>query len=146
MEKLGKIEYIIVHHSERTIDFPLFIKMRHMYLRHWEDIGYHYLIGGNSPFTINGKLYFGRSRELIGAHAIGYNRNSLGICLIGNFDKTNPSKNQLLTLSSFLEDKIGEYSVPIQNILGHNELPGVTKSCPGSLIDMSYIREEIAKE
>lgn len=146
MEKLEKIEYIIVHHSERTIDFPLFIKLRHKYLRHWEDIGYHYLIGGrNNLFTTNGKLYSGRPEEIIGTHAIGYNRNSLGICLIGNFNKIYPSKEQLFTLFSFLNAKTEEYSIPIQNILGHRELPNVTKSCPGKLVNMDYIRKKLNK-
>jgi N-acetylmuramoyl-L-alanine amidase len=145
MEKLEKVEYIVVHHSERTIDSPFFIRFRHKYLRRWEDTGYHFLIANGNIFTINGELCIGLPESSIGSHAWGYNRNSLGVCLVGNFDEVAPSQKQLSALFSFLKDKVQEYNIPIKNILGHRELPGVTKSCPGKLIDMDYIREKLIK-
>lgn len=144
--KLETVNYIIIHHTERNNDFPLFIKIRHIFLRKWEDIGYHHLIGNTRPFTRDGKLYPGRKENFQGAHAFGYNCNSLSVCLIGNFDKKKPSKKQLQTLYSFLLNKITQYSIPIENILGHNELSNVTKSCPGKHLDMDKIRKEIKQK
>ncbi len=146
MIKIEIVRYIIVHHTERNNDFPLFVKLRHVYLRKWEDIGYHYLIGNTRPFTIDGKLYFGRPEIFQGAHASGYNHNSLGICLIGNFDKKRPSRRQLETLYSFLVDKVYQYNIPPENILGHRELPEVVKTCPGKYVDMDMAREVITKK
>lgn len=140
----NSVRYIIVHHTERNNDFPAFIRFRHMYLRGWDDIGYHYLIGNKRPFTRDGHLYAGCMENCVGAHARGYNDQSLGICLIGNFNKSNPSPKQLETLISFLKEKGEQYQISNCNILGHRELPNVTKSCPGKNLDMDMVREAMA--
>lgn len=143
MDPMQKIEYLIVHHTGRHNDFPLFIKLRHIYLRKWEDIGYHYLIGNSRLFTKDGKIYNGRPETIEGAHTKGYNKNSLGICLIGNFDKKSPSQKQIKTLLRFLVQKKEENQIPIKNILGHHETFNSQKTCPGKMINMDYIREQI---
>jgi hypothetical protein len=143
MNRLEKVEYLIIHHTSRNNDFPFFVRLRHKYLRGWDDIGYHYLIGGTGFFTKNGRIYPGRPEGMKGAHTFGYNRRSLGICLIGNFEKTAPSKEQFESLFSLLEQKAKQYSVPIEKILGHGELPGADTACPGKWVDMDYIREMI---
>lgn len=134
MEKIDEVRYIIVHHTERNNDFPEFIRWRHKHLRGWEDIGYHYLIGNPRPFSIDGKIYTGRSEKLEGAHALGYNKNSLGVCLIGNFDKNFPSKKQFASLFSILEEKMEEYNIPLENIRGHRELCGIKNLVQGILL------------
>lgn len=146
MNRMQTVEKIIIHHTERNNDFPLFAKLRHKYLRGWEDVGYHYLIGNKRPFTKDGKIYSGRNETLEGAHTLGQNKNSLGVCLIGNFDKNPPSKKQLESLLSLLKEKISQYKIHIKNIRGHNEFPEVTKSCPGRWTEMNYIRAVISKK
>lgn len=141
---VNDIRYIIVHHTERNNDFPAFIKFRHIYLRGWDTIGYHYLIGNRRPFTKDGGLYLGRPENHVGAHARGFNGVSLGICLIGNLNNTNPSPKQLKALVDFLKKKSKQYQIPVRNILGHRELPNVTKSCPGQNLDMDMVRQAVA--
>lgn len=141
----NKVEYIIVHHTQRNNDFPAFIRFRHIYLRKWDDIGYHYLIGNKRPFTGDGRIYVGRSEDSVGAHALGYNDKSLGICLIGNLDKTAPSLRQIKSLVSLLKEKTRQYRIPSKNILGHRELPGTTKSCPGYNLDMDIVRQAVTE-
>jgi N-acetylmuramoyl-L-alanine amidase len=136
-------QLIVIHHTERNNDFPLFVRWRHKYLRGWDDIGYHYLIGNKRPFTRDGKIYSGRSESVPGAHARGYNFNSIGICLIGNFNKTVPSEKQMNALVSLARQRMAFYRIPVENILGHAELPGAKKSCPGRNIDMSEVRLSI---
>jgi peptidoglycan recognition protein len=51
----------------------------HMDTNGWSDIGYNFLVGGD------GNIYEGRGWIRVGAHTPGYNINSMGICLIGNF-------------------------------------------------------------
>jgi len=125
MEPLKEINFIVIHHSQREIDSPRQIRKRHLE-RGWEDIGYHYLIGKK------GKLYRGRSIRFIGAHVLGYNKNSIGICLIGDLDKSIPTRKQLKSLIKFLGKISKKYKIPIENILGHREFPNVTKTCPGN--------------
>lgn len=144
MEILKKelVEYIIIHHSNRTLDSPLFIKLRHKFLRGWDDTGYHFIIG-NGAITQNGQIYNARSTDYVGAHSYGYNEKSLGICLIGNFDCCTPTFMQyrsLIRLVMFLKTK---YEIPSINILGHNETLGCKKTCPGNRVLMERIRKLI---
>ena len=139
MEPLKKVNFIAVHHSQRKIDSVKRIRDLHIKTNKWEDIGYHYLIDKKC------KIHVGRSEKFIGAHVFGHNKNSVGICLIGNFDEEKPTKAQIRTLIKFLKNKIKKFKIPIKNILGHREFSGVTKTCPGKFVDMGKIREIISK-
>ena len=93
----------------------------------WDDIGYHYVI------RRNGKVEKGRDVSIAGAHAKGHNFNSIGICLVGGIDDNGKADdnytlkqyNALIQLISFLE-----ITFPIDDVLGHRDLPSVNKSCP----------------
>jgi N-acetylmuramoyl-L-alanine amidase len=57
--------------------------------RGFKDIGYHFVI-----YT-DGSVVPGRPLEKIGAHALGYNESSVGVCLVGGVggpDKLNPGQ------------------------------------------------------
>lgn len=134
MEHLEKIKYLVIHHSKNRNSLES-IKELHVNINNWEDIGYHWLIDGE------GTLLKGRDEKFQGAHVFSFNKNSIGICLIGNFDIKRPSKNQILTLQWLLQKKMREYLIPAENILGHREFPDVKKSCPGKFVNMDEIRK-----
>ena len=54
----------------------------HIDVRGWIDIGYQFVIGED------GNIYEGRGWNFIGAHAPGYNAQSIGISIIGDFSGT----------------------------------------------------------
>ena len=89
--------------------------------------GYHYYI------TRDGYVYQTRHEQLIGAHAVGYNSHSLGVCYEGGLDehgeaadtRTPKQKRALLHLLRHLKK-----AHPDARILGHHDLPGVHKDCP----------------
>ena len=141
LEKLGKVEYLVVHHTSRDIDSASFVRSRHKYIRGWGDTGYHHLIGNGKLLSRDGKLYSGRDENLMGAHVYGHNRNSLGVCLIGDLDKSLPTEKQMNTLVDYLEEKMDKYNIPVENIFGHREFPNVTKTCPGKYLDMDLVRD-----
>jgi len=143
MDKLENIEYLIVHHTSRKYDFPFFVKLRHKFLRGWEDNGYHYMIGNGKIFTEDGEIYACRPEYYQGAHTLRYNNKSLSISLIGNYDNEIPTNDQMITLCGILTKKANEYRIPLENIVGHNELNNNRKTCPGKNIDMSHIRKII---
>ena len=95
----------------------------------WSDIGYHYVI------RRDGSVEDGRPNQRMGAHVKGFNRYSLGICLVGGKSAAGKPENNftkkqfdaLYTLITALSDL---YNVPERRILGHCDFPGVTKSCP----------------
>ena len=89
--------------------------------------GYHYYI------TREGKTYQTRHENLVGAHARGYNKHSLGVCYEGGLDeqgnpddtRTPRQKRALLRLLRRLKK-----AHPAAVILGHRDLPDVHKACP----------------
>lgn len=95
--------------------------------RGFNSIGYHYII------KLDGTIEKGRDINEIGAHAKGYNTNSIGICYIGGLDskcnpkdtRTNEQKDALISLISNCI-----YDIPeINKILGHRDT-GANKACP----------------
>lgn len=95
--------------------------------RGWSSIGYHYVI------RRSGDLEEGRPIDEIGAHTLGHNAESIGICLVGGkaretglpVNYTAAQWNALLDLVALLVHRY-----PIKNIYGHNELTD-QKTCPG---------------
>lgn len=82
---MRKINKIIIHCSatpegrEITVeDITLWHKKRG-----FKTIGYHYII------YLDGSIHIGRPEEEIGAHCVGQNSNSIGICYIGGMDIEN---------------------------------------------------------
>ena len=88
--------------------------------RGFKDIGYHFVI------TLVGKIKKGRPIEQPGAHAKGYNSNSIGVCYIGGLDfNGNPKdtrtlaqihalRNNVDTLRAIYGDNVG--------VVGHRDL------------------------
>ncbi len=93
--------------------------------RGFAQIGYHYVIG------LKGEVWRGRDEREIGAHVLGYNRNSIGVCYIGGLDKygkpkdtrTPAQKRALLTLLRELKKRY-----PNAVIKGHRDF--ANKTCP----------------
>jgi N-acetyl-anhydromuramyl-L-alanine amidase AmpD len=98
--------------------------------RGWSDIGYHYLIDRD------GTIADGRPVERAGAHAKGYNSNSIGIAIFGGHGGTaNDEFEENFTDAQdrALRRLIAQLQMEFPNInqvVGHNDLPKVTKACP----------------
>lgn len=97
--------------------------------------GYHYYI------TRDGKVYQTRHENLVGAHAKNYNRHSLGVCYEGGLNESGRpcdtrTKEQKAALWHLLKSLKSDY--PAARILGHCELPGVSKACPCFLASKEY--------
>ena len=95
--------------------------------RGFRKIGYHFVI------RRSGILETGRSINETGAHAKGYNHNSIGICLIGGISDAgkpinNYTQEQWITLTSLCKTLLTLF--PDATITGHRDLPNVHKECP----------------
>ncbi|MBK8668457.1 MAG: N-acetylmuramoyl-L-alanine amidase [Saprospiraceae bacterium] len=68
----------------------------HVNTNGWQDIGYNWLIDPN------GVLYEGRGggENVRGAHMCGYNNNTLGVCVMGNFVSLIPSDTAIISLKT----------------------------------------------
>jgi N-acetylmuramoyl-L-alanine amidase len=133
---LKDVLYIIVHHTEE-IDWDINKTHKfHQDHRGWSGIGYNFFI------EENGEIIKGRGYH-VGAQAYSYNQKSIGICLAGNFDIQTPSIEQLKSLSKLCIFLLDQYNISTTQILGHRELNGITKSCPGKNFNMDQFRESI---
>ena len=124
------IDMIVVHCSGSRCNHRYTLEQLrhdHVVVNGWRDIGYHFYI------TLEGVVYPCRPVERMGAHALGYNAHSIGICYEGGLDeKGKPADTRTPAQKASLEDLL--YSLvldyPDAEILGHRDLPWVRKSCP----------------
>ena len=124
---MRKIEKLIVHCSATKPDMNIGAdEIREWHLkRGFSDIGYHFVI------RRDGTLERGRPLDLTGAHCKGYNKRSVGICLIGGVDYDNePQINYTAKQWSLLAQLISSFLLiyPDLRVAGHNEFS--TKACP----------------
>ena len=100
------------------------IRRCHINDKGWADIGYHYVI------RLNGFIERGRAEWRQGAHCVGHNRHSIGVCYVGGLDQNgNPSDTrtpaQRRAMLTLLKELTQKYHCEIH---GHNEYS--TKACP----------------
>lgn len=93
--------------------------------RGFKGVGYHYVI------LLDGTVEPGRPESEVGAHTLGQNANSIGICYIGGLDanakpkdtRTDAQREALIKLVKELKAKY-----PGATVHGHNEF--ANKACP----------------
>ena len=118
---------LIVHHSASPLSWTLEdLERVHVEERGWRALGYNYVI------EADGQLRVGRPLWEIGAHARGHNRDSIGICAIG--DNTHAGRGwtppQMLSLQRFIIS--ARLLIPDLEILGHRDvMPSGYTECPG---------------
>lgn len=92
----------------------------------WNDIGYHYVV------YRDGSIHEGRSVDIAGAHCVGHNTNSIGICYVGGVatdgktPKDTRTELQKVGLLKILYDL--KHIYPYAKIYGHRDFS--TKACP----------------
>ncbi|MFW6075063.1 MAG: N-acetylmuramoyl-L-alanine amidase, partial [Chloroflexota bacterium] len=136
------IQKVIIHHTDTEAGWEdpaavvRAIFYYHAIILEWGDIGYNFLVDWA------GNVYEGRygGANVIGGHALQFNRGSMGIALIGNYDgmELTPAAFEALTRliasrapqvdARLTSDWFNWADVP--NILGHGDVIGT--ECPGS--------------
>jgi len=148
---MAKVNYIIIHCSDSDFGCLRIIDSWHKN-RGWNSCGYHFVIGNGKPSSdiynevFDGQIECGRpifadGTADLGAHCLGYNHNSVGICLIGKETFTDKQLNSAYKLSVFL---LKLYKLNVDSILGHCETVSGRnqgKTCPN--LNMSTFRENV---
>ncbi|XP_017888611.2 peptidoglycan recognition protein-like, partial [Ceratina calcarata] len=119
------VPYVIISHTvtdfcttQAECTFRVrFAQTFHIESRHWSDIAYNFLVGGD------GLVYVGRGWNYVGAHSFGYNNKSIGISCIGTFNSLKPSKTQLYALELLIETgvELGKIAKDYK-LLGHRQI------------------------
>lgn len=142
--KLKDVRYIVIHCSATPPDMDIGLAEidRWHRARGFFKVGYHFII------RRDGTVEVGRSIDEPGAHAVGYNSVSIGICLVGGVARIPdadgkpdadgprwdliPENNFTPEQFTALKALVGglKHQHPNAEVLGHRDLPGVRKSCP----------------
>jgi len=91
-------------------------------------VGYHYVI------EKDGKITQTRQHDEEGAHAIGMNTKSIGVCFSGNFDVTIPTPAQMAAWYNVYGALLKQYP----NIPTYPHRKYATKTCHGKLLKDDY--------
>ncbi len=130
-------EFIVLHHTATEMGDVAAINREHQQRKdssgaHWRGIAYHFLIG-NGRGMQDGAIEptFRWTEQSDGAHAgsLKHNERGIGICLVGNFNKTPPTRKQLASLKSLMDWLQQEAGIPAERVLRHSDIK--TTDCPG---------------
>ena len=156
----SSVRLAIVHHTAGPNDYSPAqaaaimrgIQLYHVKSNGWNDIGYNFLVDRYG--TVYEGRYGGVDRNVVGAHARGFNTGSVGVAVIGTFETANiPAAAEAalsavlawrldlahvdpLTALTFVSGGSERYpsGIPVflQAVSGHRDT-GLT-SCPGDLL------------
>lgn len=134
-------QYIVVHHSASpTGNATIFDRLHRG--KGWDGLAYHFVItNGNGGLDGGLEISPRWSTQKHGAHAgalpaatradfrNGFNEFGIGICLVGNFERQQPTERQLETLARLIQELRTQFDIPADHILGHATVKGT--ACPG---------------
>lgn len=146
----SKWKYIIVHHSAADKGSPQGIDSYHRQ-KGWDELGYHFVIGNGVDYP-DGQIYVGSRwpKQKYGAHTRvsskddnRWNMTGIGICLIGDFDHTRPSRKQLASLARLISFLQRETGIPMARVVEHRDVDPHTR-CAGRYFNLDQAKSQIA--
>ncbi|KAJ8733169.1 hypothetical protein PYW08_001467 [Mythimna loreyi] len=126
------VDLVIIQHTvtrtcntdEKCAEIVRNIQTNHMDNLGYADIASSFVIGGN------GKVYEGAGWLHVGAHTYGYNKKSLGITFIGNYNNDTPTEASLEALKALLRCGVEQgHLTSNYQIVGHRQL--IATESPG---------------
>jgi N-acetylmuramoyl-L-alanine amidase len=132
---------IILHHSGTSDGEEMSwnaIRKYHIEHNQWADIGY------NAGVELVGASYevlMGRPWDRSGAHCIGQNNVSLGICLVGNFNLAAPPEAQLRCAARHVAMWCRMFEIPVTEIYRHSSFNDT--DCPGDYFDLDQFKSMV---
>ncbi len=125
-------KHIVIHHSATGEGSARAFDRYHRKVKGWKGLAYHFVIG-NGTGTSDGAVEVGYrwKSQSVGAHAgvREYNQYGIGICLVGDFEHSVPTKKQMASLRELLGRLTGRFKIRPENVVRHRDV-GETK-CPG---------------
>ena len=135
------VREIIVHHtwSPRTRDYRgrsswEGIQHYHRDVRGWSDIGYHV---GVDPLDLD--VWLLRPIERGGGHCLGHNAHSVGVVMLGNYDKGKDDPSKIVYITTKVVAALCErYSLTEKDVYFHRDF--ADKTCPGTAVHKTEFR------
>jgi hypothetical protein len=147
--KRRRWQFIVVHNSGTRQGNARVFDYYHRHVRRMQNgLAYHFVIG-NGTSTGNGQIEVGDRwrRQINGGHVHSdyLNNISLGICLVGDFNRSQPTRAQLDSceeLIRYLRDRCGKTDRGTIPVRPHREMnpPRWPTDCPGDDFPYSWFR------
>jgi N-acetylmuramoyl-L-alanine amidase len=139
-------KYIIVHNSGTRQGNARIFDYYHRYVRRMPNgLAYHFVIG-NGTSSGNGQVEIGNRwvRQLNGGHVHSdyLNYISIGICLVGDFNRDLPTKAEYEALDElirYLRRRVGKVDGRYSTVRGHKEINPRPTDCPGSRFPLDWL-------
>lgn len=145
----GRWKYIVIHNSGTRQGNARIFDVYHRRVRKMQNgLAYHFVIGnGNS--SGNGEIEIGNrwTRQINGGHVASdyLNNIALGICLVGDLNRDQPTKAQLAALDeliTYLRGRVGKIKGKQAIVKGHKEINPKPTDCPGDRFPLSWLRQQ----
>ena len=145
----NKWKHIVIHHSASETGSPKGMDRFHREERRMENgLAYHFVIGNGRGMS-DGEIHIGDrwKRQIQGGHLSSYalNKISIGICLVGNFEKTKPTQKQMVQLEALVEYLMKVSSVPATRVTTHTLIHPKHTACPGRNFPVNTFNKNIQK-
>jgi hypothetical protein len=147
--KRRRWQFIVVHNSGTRQGNARVFDYYHRHVRRMQNgLAYHFVIG-NGTSTGNGQIEVGDRwrRQINGGHVHSdyLNNISLGICLVGDFNRDQPTRAQLDSceeLIRYLRERCGKTDRGAIPVRPHREMnpPRWPTDCPGDDFPYSWFR------
>lgn len=142
-------KHIVIHHTATGSGSVESIHTAHLKNKDkngnpWLGIGYHFVIGNGDGMT-DGAIEptFRWRTQIQGAHAGSankdYNERGIGICLVGNFEKSPPTPAQKRSVKLLVQTLRNEYRIPAAEVVGHKDIRAASTECPGKFFPMAEV-------
>jgi hypothetical protein len=139
-------KYIIVHNSGTRQGNARIFDYYHRFVRRMPNgLAYHFVIG-NGTSSGNGQIEIGNrwTRQLNGGHVHSdyLNYISIGICLVGDFNRDLPTKSEYEALDElirYLRRRVGKVDGRYSIVRGHKEINPRPTDCPGNRFPLNWL-------
>jgi len=131
--------FIVVHNSGTRQGNAKAFDYYHTRVRKMPNgLAYHFVIG-NGTSSGNGEIEIGNrwTRQINGGHVHSdyLNEIALGICLVGDYNRDNPTKQQLEALdelTTYLRRRVGKTDRKYATVKAHKDINPRPTDCPGT--------------
>jgi len=146
--KSGKWKRIVIHHSATPTDDAMNMHRVHKARGMKNGLAYHFVISNGSRKASDGEIFMGGrwKDQLDGGHmkSLTYNRTSIGICLIGNFELRAPTTQQMNSLEGLCEYLMKRCGIRVDQVTTHKILHRNHTKCPGKYFSLPSLIKRIS--
>jgi len=142
-------QYIVVHHSATTSGSAEVFDAVHRARGMTNGLAYHFVIGNGTRGTADGAIEVGDRwlKQLPGGHChqASVNERGIGVCLVGDFTRGQPSANQMESLLAIVRRLQTQFGIADDHVVGHEDFYGESTQCPGSKFPWDDFRKRLAE-